>query len=129
MRSLSNRGNFVNKELSIDEFDALELISRLSKNVKPNACVNRNVKRLSGIKLVCYRKDGQLELTEEGRATLFSKQCIDGLRALCSNSQAQLSKEVVAFLSKKSYITSSAEGLQISQRGLECLADIDAQRK
>jgi len=119
----------MNKDLSIDEFDALEQISLLTKNVRPTACVNRNVKRLSGIKLVSYRKDGQLELTDEGRSTLFAKQCIDGLRAVSSNSQAPLTAEVVAFLSKKSYINRSAEGMQISQRGLECLADIDAQRK
>lgn len=117
---------FVNKELSIDEFDALEQISRLSKHVTPSACVKRNAKRLSGIKFVCYRKDGQLELTEEGRAALFAKQCIDGLRAVRGDAEASLSAEVVAFLSKKSYITRSEEGLQISQRGLECLADIDA---
>jgi len=119
----------MNKDLSIDEFDALEQISRLNKNVRPTACVNRNVKRLSGIKLVSYRKDGQLELTDEGRSTLFAKQCIDGLRAVSSNPQTQLTAEVVAFLSKKSYITSNEEGVRISQRGLECLADIDVQRK
>ena len=119
----------MNKELSIDEFDALEQISQLSNNVRPSACVNRNVKRLSGIKLVSYRKDGHLELTEDGKATLFAKKCIDGLRAVSGNSQVQLSAEVVAFLSKKSYITRSPDGLQISQRGLECLADIDAHRK
>ncbi|PRC92256.1 hypothetical protein [Solimicrobium silvestre] len=119
----------MNKDLSIDEFDALEQISRLSKNVKPTACVNRNAKRLCGIKLASYRKDGQLELTEQGNAALFAKQCIDGLRAVQSNPQAQLSADVAAFLGKKSYISSSPEGTQISQRGLECLADIDAQRK
>ena len=119
----------MNKQLSIDEFDALEQISHLTKAVKPTACVNRNAKRLCGIKFASYRKDGQLELTDEGKAVLFSKHCIDGLRAVISNAQAPLSVEVIGFLGKKSYITSEPEGLHITARGLECLADIDAQRE
>ncbi len=118
----------MNKDLSIDEFDALEQISRLSKMVKPSACVNRNAKRLCGIKLASYRKDGQLELTDEGRAALFSKQCIDGLRAISNQPLMPLAGEVLAFLSKKSYLTQETDGLHITARGLECLADIDAQR-
>ena len=119
----------MNKQLSIDEFDALEQISRLTKQVKPSACVNRNAKRLCGTKFASYRKDGQLELTDEGVAVLFSKQCIDGLRALLACQQAALSAEVVAFLGKKSYVHSEPDGLKISARGLECLADIDAQQQ
>ncbi len=119
----------MNKQLSTDEFDALEQISRLSRNVKPGACVNRNAKRLCGIKFASYRKDGQLELTEEGKSVLFSKRCIDGLRAVQSNSAVTLSPEVFAFLSKKSYLETGSDGLQLSLRGMECLADIDAQRK
>jgi hypothetical protein len=119
----------MNKDLSIDEFDALEQISRLSKNVKPTACVNRNAKRLCGIKLASYRKDGQLELTEEGRAVLFSKHCIEGLRAVSTNSATPLDADVMGFLSKKSYISSTPDGHEITARGVECLADIDSQRK
>ncbi|MCD6027023.1 MAG: hypothetical protein K0R08_1542 [Solimicrobium sp.] len=119
----------MNKDLSIDEFEALEYISLLSKNVRPNACVNRNVKRLCGIKLVSYRKDGQLELTESGKSALFAKQCIEGLRNLSHNSPTQLSVEVATFLSKKSYMESTSAGRRITQRGLDCLADIDAQKK
>ncbi len=119
----------MNKDLSIDEFDALEQISRLSKHVKPTACVNRNAKRLCGIKFAAYRKDGQLELTEEGKAVLFSKHCIEGLRSVASKVGAPLSPDVMGFLSKKSYIADTPEGHQITARGLECLADIDAQRK
>ena len=95
--------------------------------VKPSACVNRNAKRLCGIKFASYRKDGQLELTDEGKTVLFSKRCIDGLRAVKTNSSATLSPEVLAFLSKKSYVENVSGNLQISQRGLECLANIDAQ--
>jgi len=119
----------MNKNLSIDEFDALEQIGRSSKNIKPTACVNRNAKRLCGIKFASYRKDGQLELTDEGKAVLFSKHCIDGLRAVMQNAGTQLEPQVINFLSKKSYVSAGAEGMQITQRGLECLADIDAQQK
>lgn len=119
----------MNKELSIDEFDALEQISHLKKQVKPTACVNRNAKRLCGIKFASYRKDGQLELTDEGRSVLFSKFCIDGLRAIASGSTTPLSPDVFAFLSKKSYISSTDELVQITARGLECLADIDTRLK
>lgn len=120
----------MNKTLSIDEFDALEQIDRLSKNTKPTACVNRNAKRLCGIKFASYRKDGQLELTDEGRAVLFSKHCIEGLRAVQQSTGAVLESQVLAFLSKKSYVVAGGAtgGIQISPRGLECLADIDAQQ-
>jgi len=119
----------MNKDLSIDEFDALEQISHLKKLVKPTACVNRNAKRLCGIKFASYKKDGQLELTDEGRAVLFSKYCIDGLRAVASESLTPLTPDVFAFLSKKSYISSTDGQVQITARGLECLADIDARLK
>ena len=119
----------MNKALSIDEFDALEQISRLGRNGKPSVCVNRNAKRLCGIKFASYRKDGQLELTEEGRSVLFTKHCIDGLRLIQQQPDAKLVPEVFAFLSKKSFITTSPEGTQISPRGLECLADIDARNQ
>jgi len=119
----------MNKDLSIDEFDALEQISRLKKLTKPTACVNRNAKRLCGIKLASYRKDGQLELTDEGRAVLFAKHCIEGLRAVQNQPDAPLSPDVFAFLSKKSYIASINDLVQITARGVECLADIDARTK
>ncbi|MEB0139392.1 MULTISPECIES: hypothetical protein [unclassified Undibacterium] len=121
----------MNHKLSIDEYNALELISKLPKNVKPNACIGRNTKRLSGIKLVAYRKDGSLELTETGRQVLFIKQCIDGLRAIAADGNAPLMETVATFLSKKGHIETdevSAER-RISARGIECLADIDANMK
>ena len=119
----------MNKDLSIDEFDALEQISRLTRQVKPTACVNRNAKRLCGIKLSSFRKDGQLELTDEGRSVLFAKHCIDGLHAVSTNNEAALGPEVFAFLSKKSYISTEENVVRITARGLECLADIDSRRK
>jgi hypothetical protein len=118
----------MSKDLSIDEFDALEQISRHTRSTKPSICVARNVRRLSGIKYVSYRKDGQLELTEQGHMALYAKQCIDGLRAVVSDSLCDLTPDVSTFLHKKGYITSDQDGQYISPRGLECLADIDLKK-
>jgi hypothetical protein len=76
----------MNKVLSIDEFDALEQISRLGRSGKPSICVNRNAKRLCGIKFASYRKDGQLELTDEGSAvyqTLYRRIAAGAAAAGC----------------------------------------------
>ncbi|MBC3884370.1 hypothetical protein [Undibacterium griseum] len=118
----------MNHKLSIDEYDALTLISNMPKGAKPNACVNRNAKRLSGIKLIAFRRDGGLELTESGREILFIKQCIDGLRTIAANPDASLPGPVMAFLQKKGHVTTDAASgrISISQRGQESLADIDA---
>lgn len=116
-------------KLSIDEYDALEQLSKLPRQGKPNACISRNAKRLCGIKLMTYRKDGTLELTETGRQTLFIKQCIDGLRAIANDPDTVLPGPVATFLGKKAHVEVDATSgkLLITQRGRECLADIDAQ--
>lgn len=116
-------------KLSIDEYDALEQLSKLPRQSKPGACISRNAKRLCGIKLMAYRKDGTLELTETGRQTLFIKQCIDGLRAIANDPDTALPGPVATFLGKKAHVEVDAETgrLLITQRGRECLADIDAQ--
>ncbi|MCH8622490.1 hypothetical protein [Undibacterium sp. TS12] len=121
----------MNQKLSIDEYDALEQLSKLPRNTKPGACISRNAKRLCGIKLMAWRKDGTLELTDAGRQTLFIKQCIDGLRAIANDPNTTLPGPVATFLGKKAHIEISADtGKQvITQRGRECLADIDAQMK
>jgi hypothetical protein len=118
-------------KLSQDEYDALAQVAKLVRGAKPSACVGRNSKRLSGIKLLAYRKDGTLELTENGRQTLFIKQCIDGLRAVVAAPGASLSQEVALFLGKKGHIAMNPEsGLQeATERGRESLADIDANKK
>jgi hypothetical protein len=118
----------MNDKLTLDEFDALAQIGKLSKKSKPSACISRNVKRLAGLKYVTYRKDGALELTEKGRQTLFVKSCIDGLRAVSSDPHAPLDSEVVVFLNKKGHIASSPSdsGYVLTQRGSETLADIEA---
>jgi hypothetical protein len=113
--------------LTIDEFDALTQISKAPKNERPSACIARNTKRLSGLKFIAYGKDGSLALTEKGQKILFVKNCIDGLRAIASDPLAKLAPDVITFLGKKGHITSRAEGgFDISQKGRESLADIDA---
>ncbi|MBI3285057.1 MAG: hypothetical protein HYZ65_09460 [Burkholderiales bacterium] len=118
----------MNHKLSIDEYDALEQVSKLARGVRPSACVARNTKRLCGIKLLAQRKDGGLELTETGRQTLFIKQCIDGLRAIAADPAAPLTGPVATFLGKKGHILINPESgrPEISERGRECLADIQA---
>ena len=123
-----HKKNTMNQKLSIDEYDALTQISKLPKNARPSACIARNSKRLVGIKLVAHRRDGGFELTENGRQILFIKQCIDGLRAIAADASYELSAPVATFLGKKGHIEAHPEtgAQQISARGLECLADIDA---
>jgi hypothetical protein len=118
----------MNDGLTKDEFDALEQISRTSNRGRATACVARNSKRLAGLKYVAYGKEGHLEVTEKGKQTLFVKSCIDGLRAVSNDPLTKLKVDVATFLGKKGYITPKASpgGFDITQRGLECLADIDA---
>jgi hypothetical protein len=113
--------------LTIDEFDALTQIRNAPKNARPSACIARNTKRLSGLKFVAYGKDGSLALTEKGQQILFVKNCIDGLRAIAADPLAKLDADVMTFLGKKGHIAGRAEGgFEISQKGRESLADIDA---
>lgn len=121
----------MNLQLSLDEYQALEQITQLSKGARPSACIARNSKRLIGIKMIAHRRDGSFELTELGRQTLFIKQCIDGMRLLANQTDAQLSKAVLTFLAKKGHVEhDEANGqTRLSARGRECLADIDSQTK
>ena len=118
----------MNQRLTKDEFDALGQISKAPKSARASACVARNTKRLAGLKYLTYGKDGSLTLTEKGQQTLFVQSCIEGLRAVATDPQARLAADVVTFLSKKGYISpdAAASGFEITPRGLECLADIDA---
>lgn len=117
----------MDQALTIDQYDALEQITKLAKGARPSACIARNSKHLVGIKLVAHRRDGGFELTELGRQTLFIKQCIDGLRAL-ANGESGVSKPVATFLGKKGHIEidEASGAMKVTARGLECLADIDA---
>ncbi len=121
----------MNHKLSIDEYNALEEVSKMPRTGRPSACVARNTKRLVGIKLFSHRKDGGLELTDTGKQILFIKQCIDGLRAIATNPDTVLPGPVATFLGKKGHIVDNPETgkSEISERGRECLADIDANKE
>jgi hypothetical protein len=117
-----------NEKLTTDEYDALEHIQRGARHDRFNACVGRNVKRLSGLKLVQYSKDGKIAMTDKGQQLLFVRRCILGLRAVAQDPQTKLDADVAQFLGKKSHVMQDADGAyQITDKGRESLADIDAQ--
>jgi hypothetical protein len=116
--------------LSRDQYEALAQVSVMPKGAKPSACVARNAKQLVGTKYLVPRRDGTFGLTEKGAGALFTRNCIIGLRAVAEASDEtplNLTADVVAFLSRKGYIVvNDAKGIDITDKGRECLADIDA---
>lgn len=102
----------------------------MPKGAKPSACVARNAKHLVGTKYLVPRRDGTFGLTDKGIQALFTQNCITGLRAIAEASDEtplNLTAEVVAFLSRKGYIiVSDDKGIDITDKGRECLADISA---
>lgn len=121
----------MNNDLTKDEVDALAQVSRKEHRTRPSACVARNTKRLTGIKLLEHARDGQLVLTEKGRQALFIHQCIDVLRGLNAGMETSVAADVAAFLCRKGHIApnESGTGFDITMRGKESLADIDAQAR
>jgi hypothetical protein len=113
--------------LTKDEYEALDQIRRIRKGERLSACVSRNVKRLTGLKYVTS-KGGVFVLTEKGQQTLFVKRCIDGLRAVAYAAPGAVAPDVATFLSRKGLIAPKAvgDGFDITERGRESLADIDA---
>ena len=119
-----------NETLTTDEYDALGHIERGAAHDKVNACVGRNAKRLSGLKMIQYGRDGRLSLSEKGQQVLFLRRCIGALRALAAEPGAAVDGDVAAFLGKKSHIAPREEGgFDVTAKGRESLADIDAQLK
>ncbi|MDB5950212.1 MAG: hypothetical protein JWR65_2067 [Massilia sp.] len=119
-----------NEKLTTDEYDALGHIERGATHDRVNACVGRNAKRLSGLKMIQYAKDGRVALTDKGHQVLFLRRCINGLRALASDPQAAIDADVSNFLGKKSHIAPrEVGGFEVTDKGRESLADIDAQDK
>jgi hypothetical protein len=114
--------------LTKDEFEALAQIRRIRKGERVSACVARNAKRLTGLKYIACRHDGVFVLTEKGQQTLFVKRCIDGLRAVANAGAEAIEADVATFLSRKGLITSKtgANGFDITERGRDSLADIEA---
>jgi len=118
-----------NEKLTTDEYDALEHIRRGAGHDRVNACVGRNAKRLSGIKLIQYAKNGSVALTEKGEQVLFLRRCVQSLRALQADPMAAVDADVAAFLGKKSHIAPRAEGgYTLTGKGSESLADIESQQ-
>ena len=117
-----------NEKLTQDEFDALDQIARGIKTERPSACVGRNVKRLSGLKLVSYSKDGRLSITDKAQQVMFVRRCIIGLRAVAAEPASTLDNDVAYFLGKKSHIVPRPDGagFDITEKGRESLADMDA---
>lgn len=114
-------------KLTKDEYEALAQIRRLRKGERESACVARNAKRLVGLKYVTS-KGGVYVLTEKGQQTLFLQRCIDGLRAVAYAAPGTLEADVATFLSRKGLIAprTVGEGFDLTDRGRESLADIDA---
>lgn len=118
-----------NEKLTQDEFDALNLVLRgTPKGERLSACVGRNTKRLSGLKLISAGKDGRLALTDQGQQVLFVRRCIGGLRAVAADPHSVLDKDVAVFLGKKAHIVALDGGAhEITDKGRESLRDMDAQ--
>jgi uncharacterized protein YjhX (UPF0386 family) len=116
-----------NEKLTGDEYDALEFILRGARNDRVNACVGRNAKRLSGLKLVQYAKNGGLSLSAKGEEVLFLRRCVEALRALERDPASPLDEDVAQFLGRKSHIAArEGGGYELTDRGRESLADISA---
>lgn len=116
------------EKLTIDEYDALEFIRRGARTDRYNACVGRNAKKLAGLKLISYGRNGALALTDKGQEKLFLRRCIETLRALSADPLAKVDEDVVHFLSRKSHISPREEGgFLLTDKGRESLADISEQ--
>jgi Mn-dependent DtxR family transcriptional regulator len=118
-----------NEKLTGDEYDALEFIRRGARNDRVNACVGRNAKRLSGLKLLQYAKNGSVSLSAKGEEVLFLRRCVEALRALEQDPSSVPDEDVAQFLSRKSHIAArDGGGYELTDRGRESLADISSQQ-
>jgi len=117
-----------NEKLTTDEYNALAFVRGGVASDRVNACVGRNAKRLAGLKMMAYARNGRLELTEKGQQVLFLRSCVDALKALSEDASAAVDADVAQFLSRKSHIAARAEGgYEVTAKGQESLADILAQ--
>lgn len=119
-----------NEQLTTDEYDALELVRRGVKRDTAGACVGRNAKRLSGLKMLEYTRDGRIVLTEKGQQVLFLRRCVKSLAALADDPQAPIDADVVRFLSIKSHIAPHEDGgYVLTDKGRETLDDITSRQQ
>jgi hypothetical protein len=117
-------------KLTTDEFDALDHIRRGARHDRVNACVGRNAKRLAGLKMIQYGRDGNVAMTDKGTQALFLRRCIGALEALAAEPGHKLEPDVAQFLIRKSHITElEGGGFAVSDKGRESLADIASQNQ
>ncbi|NYE60939.1 hypothetical protein FHW58_002091 [Duganella sp. 1224] len=117
-----------NDKFTQDEYDALYEIQRGLKGDRVSACVGRNSKRLSGLKLISIARNGRIALTDKGEQTLFLHRCVLGLRAVAAQPGSALDADVALFLGKKSHVAAhDAGGYALTDKGRESLADITSQ--
>lgn len=118
------------QQLTIDELDALEFIRRGARTDRYNACVGRNAKKLAGLKLIQYARNGSVTLTDKGAQELFLRRCIAALQALQADPLAPIDADVVQFLGRKSHIAVREEGgFTLTDKGRESLDDIAGQQR
>lgn len=114
-----------NEQLTTDEYDALELVRRGVKRDNPGACVGRNLKKLSGLKMMQVGRDGRIALTEKGQQLLFLRRCVQTMKALACDRMAAVDADVGRFLSIKSHIAPlEGGGHALTEKGRESLEDI-----
>lgn len=117
-----------NEKFTQDEYDALYEVQRGIRGERVSACVGRNSKRLSGLKLISIARNGRITLTDKGEQTIFLHRCVQGLRAVAAQPGSPLDADVALFLGKKSHVLAcAAGGFALSDKGRESLADITQQ--
>lgn len=117
-----------NEKFTQDEYNALYEVQRGIKGDRVSACVGRNSKRLSGLKLISIAHNGRISLTDKGAQTIFLHRCVQALRALDAQPGGALEEDIALFLGKKSHVVPSADGgFELSEKGRESLADITLQ--
>jgi hypothetical protein len=117
------------EKLTTDEYDALDHIRRGAQHDRVNACVGRNAKRLSGLKMIQYGRDGKVAMTDKGMQVLFLRRCIHALEALLADPGHQLEPDVAQFLIRKSHVAQLEDGgFAVTDKGRESLADIASQK-
>jgi hypothetical protein len=115
----------VSDGLTGDEFDALEHIRRGARSLKVNACLGRNAKKLSGLKLIKIGKNDAVALTDKGIEVLFLRRCITAMQALAADPTHHLDADVASFLLRKSHAVPLEQGgYALTEKGQEALADI-----
>ncbi|HEX9172875.1 MAG TPA: hypothetical protein VF861_09440 [Telluria sp.] len=118
------------EKLTTDEYDALDHIRRGATHDRVNACVGRNAKRLAGLKMIQYGRDGKVQMTDKGVQVLFLRRCIGALEALAADPAQKIEPDVAQFLMRKSHIAEvEGGGFAVTDRGRESLADIVSQQK